>query len=585
MPRAVMAQEPSPAAPPEADDVKKAQAKEHFLRGLELSAEESWDRALVEYTASRALFSTKAASKNAALCLSKLKRYDEALDLFESIPKEFQNLTPEDLQFLDRESAKVRPYVGALALAIPEVGASVVVDGRPRGTSPLAAPLRVSIGTHLVRVAKAGFAPFESRVEVSSGATRRVDVALEILQASGRLSVIELKGQPAEVLLDGIPVGQTPWEAVVGTGEHTVSLRGQQTLGTQPVRAPVTVNQTTVLRLGLEALDAEVRIEPVPVSATVAVDGVSFGRGAWEGRLRSGPHQLEVGQEGFVAQRRTLVLQANKREALTVSLERDRTSPIWETVSPPKVFVELAAGPKLSPTMGGDILGCEGCKQGIGFGGQARVLVGYELGWGLGFGGELGYAALRQTAKDRVDALRPLPVGANADNPGLSDDAIAVYGPVVGASASYRTSGKLRFRFRLGVGAWLGSATDERSGNYNTAVGLRADGSRAGAVQYSATTAQTLPATFLYARPEVRAGYKLSEKIELGLGVEILALFALNRPRWEPTAQRVVTGNCATPGVAAQICATDGLAVYDTRSFTAPSFFVASPTLSFRYEF
>src|SRR5437762_10259175 len=81
------------------DEAKKKDAQAHFERGLQLSTEEIWDAALAEYLLSRKLFATKAATKNAALCLRKLRRYDEALDMIESLVHEFPNLSDQDRSF------------------------------------------------------------------------------------------------------------------------------------------------------------------------------------------------------------------------------------------------------------------------------------------------------------------------------------------------------------------------------------------------------------------------------------------------------------------------------------------------------
>src|SRR5215207_2939765 len=52
---------------------KKEQAKARFLRGLELIQNENWDAALAEFLASRELYPTKVALKNAAISLRQLK--------------------------------------------------------------------------------------------------------------------------------------------------------------------------------------------------------------------------------------------------------------------------------------------------------------------------------------------------------------------------------------------------------------------------------------------------------------------------------------------------------------------------------
>src|SRR4051812_7353337 len=84
-PTALFAQ--APAADASADDAekRKEEAKARFQRGLELVQNESWDAALAEFLASRKLFPTRVALKNAALSLRQLKRYVEALAMYNEL--------------------------------------------------------------------------------------------------------------------------------------------------------------------------------------------------------------------------------------------------------------------------------------------------------------------------------------------------------------------------------------------------------------------------------------------------------------------------------------------------------------------
>src|SRR5262245_55376847 len=92
--RHAWSQEPE-APPPEAPD-EKAQAEERFYKGLRLFREQLWDAALAEFLESRAMHATRAATRNAALCLRKLGRFDEALDLFEAMLREFPPASAEE---------------------------------------------------------------------------------------------------------------------------------------------------------------------------------------------------------------------------------------------------------------------------------------------------------------------------------------------------------------------------------------------------------------------------------------------------------------------------------------------------------
>ena len=286
---------PAPAAP---SDAKKEEAKARFERGMTLFDKKVWDAALVEFLASRSAFPTRSNTQNAAICLRNLNRFDEALDMFEALVKDFPNLAPTDKSAVEKEIAELQQLVGAIEIRAQESGAQITIDGRERGTTP-APPLRVAAGTHVLRVYKDGFAPVEKRVAVAGKETLAVEAKLETLSQSGRLSVTEDGGKGAEVLVDNVVVGRTPWAGLVATGEHVVFLRGEGNLGTQPANATVRINQVTPIVLALETLDCSLRVEPTPSGASVAVDGVVVGNGLWDGRLREGATQ-DRGRAGRV---------------------------------------------------------------------------------------------------------------------------------------------------------------------------------------------------------------------------------------------------------------------------------------------
>src|SRR5262245_55221309 len=105
---------PSPPPPPgpAPDDAKKQEARAHFDRGIALFEEGAWDAALAEFTRSREIYVTRAATSNAALCLQKLARYDEALDLFEALLRDYPNMPAEEKKAAERAVVELGSRVG-----------------------------------------------------------------------------------------------------------------------------------------------------------------------------------------------------------------------------------------------------------------------------------------------------------------------------------------------------------------------------------------------------------------------------------------------------------------------------------------
>jgi hypothetical protein len=442
-PRATLAQpEPAPApapapaispapapAPASVPKDARAEARASFDSGVGHFDRSEWSAALADFLRSRALFPTKAATKNAAVCFRREGRFDEALETFEALLREFPDLAPGDRAFAEKESAELRVAIGSIEIAGAEPGAAVVIDGRARGSYPTSAPLRVAAGSHVVRVYKEGFGPFEARVDVAGRQSALVEAHLSPLTQAGRLSVTENGGRALDVVIDNVVVGKTPWEGAIAVGLHAVVLRGEGDLGTQPATTTVRLGDVTTLALAAEPLTSTLRIVPVPAGANVSIDAVVVGQGVWEGKLREGEHVVEVVAEGFLLARRVVRLTKSERTAETVVLERDPSSPLWRAAHPARVFVELDVGPAVGLAFGGDVRGaCSGgCSAAIPIGLAATAHAGYELSSGITLGLDAGYLVVSANASRRAAAVLPKGLAPNA---GTLDDALGLQGGV-----------------------------------------------------------------------------------------------------------------------------------------------------------
>src|SRR5262249_29673846 len=106
-------------------------------------------------------------------------------------------------------------------------GASVEVDGVDRGKTPLAAPLRVTSGTHVIGVVAPGFVPQRKEVSIASG--EKQALSFELTPMQGRLAHVVVKTDlpGADVFVDGQKVGATPLAASLSLapGGHRIELR------------------------------------------------------------------------------------------------------------------------------------------------------------------------------------------------------------------------------------------------------------------------------------------------------------------------------------------------------------------------
>lgn len=520
----------APQAEQPAESEARTQAEARFRRGLSLFKQGATEAALAEFVASRNLFPTRAAIKNAGVCFRELHRFDEALDAFEEVLAKFHDLAPDERAFVEQQIAELRPLVGTVDVRVADPGATVVIDGRERGTTPVGAPIRVASGTHLVRIQKQGFLPLERRFDVAGNQTYTLAGSLDALVHSGRLRVVEQTGKPAAVIVDGATVGPAPWEGILAPGRHVVRLQSDGDIGTQPALATVQLNQVVEVSLPVERLPAELRIVPEPASAEVTLNDVPLGRGAWSGHVREDVHRIEVSEQGYQTSKETVTATGDKPTTVHVALKAIPSAAAAAAVEPGRLFVQASGGLALIPSFGGELSSScgSGCDASMPLGFAAGIRGGYAAGSGLQVTADVGYVAVSQKLDGRSAVLREEP-RAIRQEPGQTTDDLSLKLMMVGGSIGWQGGKQWPWQARLGVGAAFGSMSDLRSGRFE------ADGTQPGVTgPYSVTAVKETPdASFVFAGPEVRIGYAITSTVAVTAGTGADVLVALTQPSWQ----------------------------------------------------
>jgi MYXO-CTERM domain-containing protein len=550
--------EPTPP-PAEASTGDKDEAKKRFERGLSLVTERAWDAALSEFNESVRLFPTRGARQNAAFCLRELGRHDEALGEYEALLRDYPDMDEKKKTEAQEAISALRGVVGSIEVDAAEPGAVIVIDGRQRGTYPSPAPLRVPSGSHVVRVYKKGFVPFETRVDVASRQTARVEAKLLLLTESGTLKIAEKTGKKLKVFVDRVEVGETPFDGPLAVGEHVVTLVGEDGEGVAPTIAPVERDRVTALELLAVPLDAALRIEPSPAGALVAVDGVPLGRGTWEGPLPSGGHVVTVTLDGFLGQKRDIELTKGEPTTLRLTLEQNPDDERWAI--PGKFVLEVTGGLNVLPSFFGTPMNdcAEECSAPVGLGGHALLHVSYEFGIGVALGLSGGWFSTSQSVSSRTARVQPVGLPARA---GLVDDELSLGGGLVGAHVAYRFGEVVPVTLRLVAGALLARSSDTRTGRFKLEDGFTY---QAGPVVLSDFSPG------IVVMPEVRAAYPFTTAFSLSLGVAPFLVIPLGVPRWEPGRE--------------VDAAVDGIGAFGGEDLTGPIWFTVSPSAGARYAF
>lgn len=545
--------QPSAAPADAGSEPRAAEARAHFERGIAHFDRQEWQAALVEFLQARELFETKGNTKNAAICLRKVERYDEALALFQRLLT-FPDLSADERTMVELEIAELNESVGALELRGVPAGAAVSVDGvmqpaRALGQSWL---VRVSAGPHQLRVTREGALPFERRVDVAGSHTTRVEVALTALTRAGRLRVREQDDRPLELVIDNERVGSTPWEGALAPGVHTLQSRGSGTLGTQPQQISVARDELREVVLVARELAGPLSIRVEPARASLWLDGVPLGQGSWQGGVLSGAHRVESRLEGYRAELRTPVVDAHAPHSLSLRLE-----PIARARS---FALELRSAMALGLRWAGSVQAeCGGgCAASVPLGGAATLHVRYQGAAGFGAGLGAGYLGMRAQIEQRRALLAPVGLPVHT---GRVDDRLRLDGLLLGADADFTFGTRWPLILRLGAGALLGSLRDQRTGRFTDS----------GGTPYDVEQSVRASARYLYVAPELNIARALGAGLSASLGLQLLILTALHAPTWD-AEQGVLVGD-------------DGLGYFDDDSLTGRVLIVALPSLGLRYAF
>jgi len=444
------------------------EAKELFRRGTDLPQVGDDARALNLYRTSRTRLSSVPNTLNAAICVDKLGRHDEARELHEELITRFgQDLDADTRQSVAAAMAALRRKVGAVDVEA-NVDDTLVVDSRMRGALPLMTPVRVLPGEHPVRIFKDGYESFEQPIDVRSGDTFVVRAGLRPLAFAGRLRGDDPSMQGADLYVDGAKVGTVAWEGTLSPGVRVVqAIAGEK--GSGPVLARVRRGRVVPASVTLQPLAADLRISTEPGAAAIPIDDVPVGRGRWQGRLPVGRHTIREEEEGYRT-KAVLATAGHGNEArLHLRLRVDPDHPRWGRTR----------GAFSLQALGG-------------------------AGVGAGFGGD---------AEDTCDG------GA------CSSDGLA-YGPVAALRASYEFPFKGAVELAVGVLAFRTGVGRTRTNAFDTTLFSPGETAQHVPVTYSLRDELRLAGPFVAAGVSYRVG--LGTSLHLTAGAELGMLFALS---------------------------------------------------------
>jgi formylglycine-generating enzyme required for sulfatase activity len=177
-------------------------------------------------------------------------------------------------------------------------------------------------GRRVLRIESERYLPAEQQVDVV-GLGKRQQVNFTLAPAWAE---VHIDSQPAgaQVYVDGEPLGSTPLAAELLQGEHSITLQ-------MPLFKALTLEQTVVAgvplalnTLALEPADGQVKLDSIPESATVQLDGAYGGTTPTLLTLSSNrDHHLKLSKPGYATLEQVLRVQPEEQQTLKLKLDAE----------------------------------------------------------------------------------------------------------------------------------------------------------------------------------------------------------------------------------------------------------------------
>jgi tetratricopeptide (TPR) repeat protein len=169
----------SAAAPVAAEDVT-LQAREHFGQGTKLYKDGDFDAALVQFERAYELKPNYKVLYNIGQTYFQLREYVEARDSMTRYVKDGgDQIDAERLAAVNKDLADLERRLAKVTLTVNVTGATVLVDGKKVGVTPLSEPIVVSEGQRAISVEAPNRGVLQRQIRVVGGDQQALTLTFE----------------------------------------------------------------------------------------------------------------------------------------------------------------------------------------------------------------------------------------------------------------------------------------------------------------------------------------------------------------------------------------------------------------------
>jgi hypothetical protein len=249
------------AHPARAEGDSRKAAGEHYQRGLELANRGDYKTALEEFDQAYALSPNFAVLYNIGQADMALGRPQKAMAALERYLADGGERVPADRRAdVERQIALLESSFAKLEITTEPPGARVTVDGADAGTTPLAEPVKLAAGTHVISASRPGAAT-----------------------ASQVVTLVEGQRESVSLALTNAPVAAVPAGGAAGTapsGDET-KLAATGAAGTKPDGASGSKSGAVAPQQGADRASSPFPTGYVLIGAGVALGGVTVAQYLW----------------------------------------------------------------------------------------------------------------------------------------------------------------------------------------------------------------------------------------------------------------------------------------------------------------
>jgi hypothetical protein len=315
----VAAAAPSPAV--------KAEARERFDTGLHLFEKGENAGALAEFKRAYQLIPTPVVLYNMGLVYAAMNRPVDALDALTQFLSEPEGAGAEQKKHAEQVRVEQEKRIAQLVV-LTDHPATVEVDGVEVGHTPLAKPIRVGSGSHVVAVEAPGFLGSRREVTLAGQLTETIAMSMQPTDTRMAQLVVTTALPGAEVVVNGKRVGATPLPASVAVPPGKVTVEIQRA-------GYLTASQTIALDEGARG-EVKLTLEEDPAApasvkgrlvvtasetgAELSIDGGARRTLVGPISLPVGPHRVVLEKAGYEPVERSVEVVNGQDASLLVTL-------------------------------------------------------------------------------------------------------------------------------------------------------------------------------------------------------------------------------------------------------------------------